>query len=88
MKKTFLLFILIIFSSLLGHLVGEFVSQFDSIAWLAKSYEVGLSNAEFDLKVLYFKLDFTLNICVAQIFMITIALFAYPKLSTKFSSEG
>ena len=81
MKKTILMITLLLCAIFLGTLIGEAASGAESFAWLSRSFDVGVSPFDLDLKVIVLTFGCEFRICVAQVFLILIALIAYPKLA-------
>lgn len=86
MKKTILMVTLLLCAVFLGTLIGEASANSEGFAWLARSFDVGVSPFDLDLKVIVLTFGCEFRICVAQVFMILIALIAYPKLAAAISA--
>ncbi len=82
MKKTILMVTLLLCGVFLGTLIGEAAAGSESFAWLARSFDVGVSPFDLDLKVIVLTFGCEFRICVAQVFLILAALIAYPKLAS------
>ena len=77
-KNTWILIIFICAGLVIGGLIGKLSAQVDWLSWLAFGQECGLSQPlVLDLSVLKITFGFTININMASIIGMAIALFIY-----------
>ena len=77
-KNTWILIIFICAGLVIGGLIGKLSAQDDWLSWLAFGQEFGLSQPlVLDLSVLKITFGFTININMASIIGMAIALFIY-----------
>ena len=77
-KNTWVLIIFICAGLVIGGLIGQLSAQVDWLSWLAFGQEFGLSQPlVLDLNVLKITFGFTININMASISGMAIALFIY-----------
>ena len=77
-KNTWVLIIFICAGLVIGGLIGQLSAQVDWLNWLAFGQEFGLSQPlVLDLSVLKITFGFTVNINMASIIGMVIALFIY-----------
>ena len=77
-KNTWVLIIFICAGLVIGGLIGQLSAQVDWLSWLAFGKEFGLSQPlVLDLNVLKITFGFTININMASIIGMAIALFIY-----------
>lgn len=77
-KNTWILIVLICAGLVIGGLIGQLASQVDWLSWLAYGQEFGLTEPLIlDLNVIKITLGFTVNINMASIIGMAIALFIY-----------
>ena len=77
-KNTWVLIIFICAGLVIGGLIGQLSAQVDWLSWLAFGQEFGLSQPlVLDLNVLKITFGFTININMASIIGMAIALFIY-----------
>ena len=77
-KNTWILIIFICAGLVIGGLIGKLSAQVDWLSWLAFGQEFGLSQPlVLDLSVLKITFGFTININMASIIGMAIALFIY-----------
>ena len=77
-KNTWVLIIFICAGLVIGGLIGQLSAQVDWLSWLAFGQEFGLSQPlVLDLNVLKITFGFTININMASIIGMVIALFIY-----------
>ena len=85
MRSKFMAAFVIVCGLLLGSLVGELCKNAPSfISWLSHSKEIGLSVSDplfLDLVFIKLRFGLSLNLSVASVLFIFIALFIYKKLS-------
>lgn len=86
MKKTLLMVTMLFVAVFLGSLIGEMSVGHENIAWLGKTYDIGISTFDLNLKVIVLTLGCQFQICIAQILLIVVVLIAYPKLAQSFFS--
>jgi len=77
---------LILCAIFLGSLIGELTAGSENFSWLSKSYDIGISAFDLDLKIIVLTLGCEFRICIAQVFLILAALISYPKLASSFFS--
>ncbi len=82
MKRTLLMIALLIAAIFLGGLIGESTATMAGLEWLGKTYSVGISTSEFNLRVITITFGMQINICIAEVLMILAVLISYPKLSS------
>ncbi len=82
MKRTLLMIVLLIAAIFLGGLIGETTATLAGLEWLGKTYSVGISTCELNLRVITLTFGLQLQICIAEVLMILVALLSYPKLSS------
>ncbi len=82
MKRTLLMIAMLLAAVFLGSLIGEMAAGVDAIAWLGKSYSVGVSTFDLNLKIMVFTLGFQMNICIAQVLLVLVVLGVYPAVSS------
>ena len=73
MKKGLLMFALVMSAVFVGNTIGEASLASEGMSWL------GPFDVDLHLCVLTFGLQF--KVCIAEVLMILVALFTYPKLS-------
>lgn len=77
-KNTWVLIVLICAGLVIGGLIGQLASQVDWLSWLSYGQEFGFSQPlVLDLSVIKITFGFTININMASIIGIAIALFIY-----------
>ena len=77
-KNSWILIIFICAGLVFGSLIGKLSAQVDWLSWLAFGQEFGLSQPlVLDLSVLKITFGFTININMASIIGMAIALFIY-----------
>ena len=77
-KNTWVLIIFICAGLVIGGLIGQLSAQVDWLSWLAFGQEFGLSQPlVLDLNFLKITFGFTININMASIIGMAIALFIY-----------
>ena len=77
-KNTWVLIIFICAGLVIGGIIGQLSAQVDWLSWLAFGQEFGLSQPlVLDLNVLKITFGFTININMASIIGMAIALFIY-----------
>ena len=81
MKQGLLMFAVLLASVIVGSLIGDFARTVSSIEWLGKTFEVGISTFDLNLKIFVITLGFQIKVCVSEILMIIIGLICYPKLA-------
>lgn len=81
--KTLLLIILLLLGAVLGKVVATACEGVDYLSWLAISAGFGFSPVTIDLAVLKFTIGFMMDISVAQIILLLIAILAYTKIKIK-----
>lgn len=86
MKKTILLIVLVLSAIFLGTLIGEASAGSEGFSWLSRTFDVGVSPFDLDLKVILLTFGCEFRICVAQIFLLLVALLCYPKLASTISA--
>ncbi len=86
MKRALLMIAMIFASIFLGSLIGELTVDLPGMEWLGKSYSVGISTFDLDLKLITLTFGCTLKVCIAEVLLVLITLLAYPKLSSLFFS--
>ncbi len=86
MKKSLLMVTLLFVAVFLGSLIGEIAVGHEGIAWLGRSYDIGISTFDLDLKVIVLTLGCQFQVCIAQVLLVLAVLIAYPKLSQSFFS--
>ncbi len=86
MKKTLLMVTLLFVAVFLGSLIGEISVGHENVAWLGKTYDIGISTFDLDLKVIVLTLGCQFQICIAQVLLVLAVLISYPKLSQAFFS--
>lgn len=82
MKRTLLMIAMLMAAVFLGSLIGEMAAGVDAIAWLGKSYSIGFSTFDLNLKIMVFTLGFQMNICIAQVLLVLVVLGVYPAVSS------
>lgn len=86
MKKSLLMVTLLFIAVFLGSLIGELSVGREGIDWLGRSYDIGISTFDLDLKVIVLTLGCQFQICIAQVLLVMAALISFPKLSQAFFS--
>lgn len=87
MKRALLMIALIMASIFLGSMLGELTLAVEGLGWLGKTYSVGISTFDLDLKVMTLTFGCTFQICIAQVVLVLISLLAFPKLSALFFTK-
>ncbi len=82
MKRALLMFALLIAAIFLGSLIGETTATLPGFEWLGKTYSVGLSTCQLDLRVMILTFGIQLQVCIAQVLLILVAIFSFPKLAS------
>ncbi len=86
MKRALLMIAMIMASVFLGSMIGELTLATEGLAWLGKTYSVGISTFDLDLKIILLTFGCNIQICIAQVILVLISLLAFPKLSSLFFS--
>ncbi|MBQ7013764.1 MAG: DUF4321 domain-containing protein [Oscillospiraceae bacterium] len=86
MKRALLMIALILASVFLGSMIGELTLGVESLAWLGKSYEIGISTFDLNLKLMTLTFGCHFQVCIAEVLLVLISLLAFPKLSSLFFS--
>ncbi len=81
MKKSLLMVTLLFVAVFLGSLIGEVAMKVEDLLWLGRTYDIGISTFDLDLKVIVLTLGCQFRICIAQVILILCALLSYPKMS-------
>ncbi len=81
MKQGLLMFAILLAAVVVGNLLGDFASGVSSIAWLGKTFDIGFSTFDLNLKIFVITLGFHIHVCVSEILMIIIGLICYPKMA-------
>lgn len=77
-KNTWILIVLICAGLVIGGLIGQFAAQVDWLSWLSYGQEFGFAQPLIlDLSVIKITFGFTININMASIIGIAIALLIY-----------
>ncbi len=84
MKRALLMIALLIAAIFLGGIIGETTATIAGLEWLGKAYSIGISTFELDLRVIVLTFGFQLQICIAEVLLILIAILSFPKLSSVF----
>ena len=80
-KSTWIILVFICAGLVIGGLLGEVASQVDWLKWLAYGQTFGIENPfVLDLNVLSLTFAFTININIASIIGLSIAIFLYRKM--------
>lgn len=87
MKKALLMSLFIIAAIILGGLIGGACAGINALSWLSYSKNFAFQPGTFDIDILSVTFGFSLNVNVAQLIFICIALFAYFKLAPKIISK-
>ena len=74
MKQGLLMFAILLAAVVVGNLLGDF-------AWLGKTFDIGFSTFDLNLKIFVITLGFHIHVCVSEILMIIIGLICYPKMA-------
>ncbi len=85
-KKALLLVLCVIGGVVLGAYVAELCADIPSISWLAFSRGVGISpQAPFvlDLSIFEFSFAFSINVSIAQVITVSLAVCAYNLIVKK-----
>ena len=81
--KTLLLIILLLLAAVLGKVIASSCEGVSYLNWLSLSASFGFSPVTVDLAVLNFTVGFMMDISVAQIILLLIAILAYSKIKIK-----
>lgn len=81
MKKGLLMFSLVMMAVFLGNAIGEAAANSESIEWLGKTYEVGISTFDIDLQLCVLTFGLHIQVCIAEVLLLLVALLFYPRLS-------
>jgi hypothetical protein len=79
-KKTLALIVMMAISIVLGNFIGRICDPAGSLAWLNFKINFGFDPATFDINVLSLTLGFTMDINIAQIILMILAVILYPKV--------
>ena len=80
-KSTWIVLLFIIAGLVIGGLLGQIASQVDWLSWLAYGQTFGIKEPfELDMNVLSLTFAFSLQINIASIIGLAIAIFLYKKL--------
>ena len=80
-KNTWIVILFIIAGLVIGGLLGQVASQVDWLSWLAYGQTFGIQNPfVLDMNVLSLTFAFSLQINIASIIGLAIAIFLYRKL--------
>ncbi len=81
MKKGLLMFALVMSAVFVGNTIGEASLASEGMSWLGQTYVVGLAPFDVDLHLCVLTFGLQFKVCIAEVLMILVALFTYPKLS-------
>lgn len=84
MKKTCLFIILIITAVFIGALIGSGSQDISFLHWLAYSKSLSLDNISIDLVIIQLSFGCSFSINVAQLILMLVAFFVYPKAAAAF----
>lgn len=79
--KGMLMFAILLAAVILGSLIGDFSRTISGIEWLGKTFDVGISTFDLNLKVFVVTLGFQIHVSVAEVIMILVGILCYPKVS-------
>lgn len=79
-KSGWTLFLLILVGIVLGSFLGNLLQQTAGFSWLSYGLNFGFSPVTLDLHVLTFTIGLTVNINIASILGVCLAIFIYRKL--------
>ena len=80
-KNTWLLLVFICAGLVIGGLIGQMASQVEWLSWLAYGQQFGIENPfVLNLNVISLTFAFTININIASIIGLAIAIFLYRKI--------
>jgi hypothetical protein len=77
-KSTFLLVVLLIVGIVIGGILGDLLA--DKLPILDKSYPIGFEPVHFDLNVIDFTIGLMIDVNVASIIGLAIAIFIFKKI--------
>ncbi|NLZ45397.1 MAG: DUF4321 domain-containing protein [Clostridiales bacterium] len=78
-KKTFAFIFFMIAGGTLGAFISYICEGKKGLDWLSWGKVVGISTVNVDLVVLKFPIGFTIDVTIAQIFTIALAIFIFAK---------
>lgn len=84
MKRALLLIAMLLAAIFIGSLIGESAATSVVGPYISKEYSLGLSTFDLDMKVLVITFGLSIHICIAQIVLILLVLFTYPKIAAYF----
>lgn len=80
-KNTFVLFLLILSAIIIGGFLGEFFKGNSLLGFLGQGFDIGVNPpVVVDLKMLKFTLGIILNINIASVTAIILAIYIYAKI--------
>lgn len=79
--KGMLVFALLLAAVILGSLIGDFSRTIGGIEWLGKTFDIGFSTFDLDLKIFIITLGFQIRVTVSEIIMILVGILCYPKVA-------
>ncbi|MDE5754057.1 MAG: DUF4321 domain-containing protein [Oscillospiraceae bacterium] len=79
--KGMLMFAVLLAAVILGSLIGDFARTIGGIEWLGRTFDVGVSTFDLNLKVFVVTLGFQIHVSVAEIIMILVGILCYPKIA-------
>lgn len=80
-KNTWVLLLFICAGLVIGGLLGQMASQVDWLSWLSYGQQFGIENPfVLNLNVISLTFAFTININIASIIGLAIAIFLYRKI--------
>lgn len=79
--KGMLMFAVLLAAVILGSLIGDFARTIGGIEWLGRTFDIGFSTFDLNLKVFIITLGFQIHVSVAEIVMILAGLLCYPKVA-------
>lgn len=80
-KNTWILLLFICAGLVIGGLLGQMASQVDWLSWLSYGQQFGIENPfVLNLNVICLTFAFTININIASIIGLAIAIFLYRKI--------
>ena len=79
--KGMLMFAVLLAAVIVGSLIGDFARTIGGIEWLGRTFDVGVSTFDLNLKVFVVTLGFQIHVSVAEIIMILVGILCYPKIA-------
>ncbi|MBQ9696121.1 MAG: DUF4321 domain-containing protein [Oscillospiraceae bacterium] len=80
MKQGLLMTALVLLAIVGGSLLGQVCVEVPDLEWIGHVYEFGFDTFTMHLQILDITVGTQIHVCIAQMFLVMVALLCYPKL--------